>query len=117
MIKQSILVLCSVFMSTACTSTEVSYPPVEGPVEPISSYMVRDTSIVFITQSTGCTQDNSFGLRVMNDNSKPQNVAVIRTVADHCRRAPFNGRFEVQIPASLQGEELNITNTIIPIEK
>lgn len=116
---QQVKIICIALLaalSVGCTSNsnEVQPTHVEGTVEPLLSHKKWDHLLMFVAKTTGCTSHDSFELQIDNVSSKQISVSVIRTQADHCRRAPMFKEYQLTLPTELINADLVVNNPQAP---
>ena len=77
------------------TAPNVSVNTVEGTVEPLVSSKRWEHLLMFVAQSTGCTDDKSFELQIDKVEAGKVSVSVIRPKPDYSRRAPMYEEFQL----------------------
>lgn len=92
------------------TAPNVSVNTVEGTVEPLVSSKRWEHLLMFVAQSTGCTDDKSFELQIDKVEAGKVSVSVIRTKPDYCRRAPMYEEFQLSLPPQLKEVEIKVLN-------
>lgn len=76
----------------------------------IEAYRVSENKISFIAESTGCSQNDDFSLRVEQNAQTEVLVTIVRDKMDHCKRMPFSKTFTLPLGEELQGKKLSISN-------
>jgi hypothetical protein len=76
----------------------------------VEAYRVSESTISFIAESTGCSQNDDFSLRVEQNSQTEVLVTIVRDKMDHCKRMPFSKTFTLPLGEELQGKKLSISN-------
>ncbi|MBD1555538.1 hypothetical protein HC752_01135 [Vibrio sp. S9_S30] len=92
----------------------VSVNTVEGKIEPLVSSKRWEHLLIFVAQSTGCTDDKSFELQIDKVEAGKVSASVIRTKPDYCRRAPMFEEFQISLPNELDDVEVVVINPEVP---
>ncbi|NVC92929.1 hypothetical protein FC650_04545 [Vibrio natriegens] len=76
----------------------------------VEAYRTSVNEISFIAESTGCSQNEDFSLKVEQSSQTDALITIVRDKVDHCKRMPFAKTFTLPLGAELQGKKLSITN-------
>ncbi|MEI8597333.1 hypothetical protein P4S64_05885 [Vibrio sp. M60_M31a] len=76
----------------------------------VEAYRVSEHTISFIAESTGCSQNDDFSLKVEQNSQTEVLVTIVRDKMDHCKRMPFSKTFTLPLGEELQGKKLSISN-------
>ncbi|KJY80028.1 hypothetical protein [Vibrio nigripulchritudo] len=91
---------------------QISENTIEGTVEPLVSSKRWEHLVIFVAQSTGCTDDKSFELQIDKVETNRVSVSIIRTKPDYCRRSPMFEEFQLTLPQELNEVELVVNNPL-----
>lgn len=91
---------------------QISENTIEGTVEPLVSSKRWEHLVIFVAQSTGCTDDKSFELQIDKVETNRASVSIIRTRPDYCRRSPMFEEFQLTLPQELNEVELVVNNPL-----
>ncbi|WP_321463530.1 hypothetical protein [uncultured Vibrio sp.] len=76
----------------------------------VEAYRTSENTLSFIAESTGCSQNDDFSLKVEQSSQTEALITIVRDKVDHCKRMPFSKTFTLPLGAELQGKTLSITN-------
>ncbi|EHK9576265.1 hypothetical protein J8A01_02405 [Vibrio parahaemolyticus] len=76
----------------------------------VEGYRTSGTTISFVAESTGCSQNEDFSLKIEQISQAEALLTIVRDKADHCKRMPFPKTFTLPLDKELQGKKLSITN-------
>lgn len=108
-----ILLLGSSYIGLAACSANAemqSDTELEPQAMKVEAYRTSMNDISFIAESTGCSQNEDFSLKVEQSSQTDALITIVRDKVDHCKRMPFAKTFTLPLGTELQGKKLSITN-------
>ncbi len=109
--KTVLLGLISISLAACSANAELQKSPAPKPqAMMVEAYRTSENTISFIAESTGCSQNEDFSLKVEQSSRSEVLVTIVRDKVDHCKRMPFAKTFTLPLGTELQGKKLSITN-------
>ncbi|MCF7482609.1 hypothetical protein L3V31_12810 [Vibrio sp. J1-1] len=109
--KIVLLGLSSISLAACSANAEMQESPEpEHQTMMVEAYRTSGSTISFIAESTGCSQNDDFSLKVEQSSQTEALLTIVRDKVDHCKRMPFSKTFTLPLDEELKGKKLSITN-------